>query len=298
MSTSHLRRRAIQIGGFVILLGSLAYLAQVAARSRLAWDRLSDGTMVTPVALSCLAYLLLLVLAAVGWGALVLSRPPLGHLRAVLSIYGLSHLAKYLPGNVFHLAGRQVLAATRGFSQKAVAVASVQEAASVAALCAGLALLGDLLADRPTLPLASPGILIALLAAGMAAGAFIVPRLFAAWGLPLSLPAVAVAMVCHAAFLTGSAALAHALAAPLGLMSLSFGTTLAVWCWAYLVGYVTPASPGGLGVREAVFTALLPQNGDVGPALALALTMRVISIGGDLLFAALGAVLARRAERG
>ncbi len=293
MITPALRRRVIQLGGLMILAGSLAYLVQVVMRSAPVWDRLSDTTMIIPVILSCLTYLLLLVLAAVGWGTLVLSRLPRGHLRVILSIYGLSHLAKYLPGNILHLAGRQVLAAAQGFSQRAVAVASVQEAVSVAALCAVLALGGDLLADRSILPYASPALLIgALVVVGMVV-ALIMPRLFAAWEIPLHFSAVAAAAACHAVFLAGSAAVAYILAARLGLMSLSFGTMLAVWCWAYLVGYATPAAPGGLGVREAVFTALLPQDGDAGPALALALTMRMISVGGDLLFAILGAALGR-----
>jgi len=295
MTVPGLRHRVVQLASFAVLLGSLAYLVQVLMASAPVWDRLSGAEMiVVPVTLSCLAYLMLLVLAAVGWGTLVLSDSPLGRLGAVLSVYGLSHLAKYLPGNVFHLAGRQVLAAAQGFSQKAVAMASAQEAASVAGLCAALALGGDLLADRPVLPLVPPAILLGALLVGMGVAAFIVPRLLAVLGISLFAPAVAVAMACHAGFLAGSAAIACALAPRLGLSSLSFGTTLAVWCWAYLVGYVTPAAPGGLGVREAVFTALLPQDGDAGPALALALVMRMISIGGDLLFAALGAALGRR----
>ena len=44
--------------------------------------------------------------------------PSLDYKKA-FSIYSLSQLAKYLPGNVFHLAGRQALGVAAGFSGKA-----------------------------------------------------------------------------------------------------------------------------------------------------------------------------------
>jgi uncharacterized membrane protein YbhN (UPF0104 family) len=62
---------------------------------------------------------------------------------------------------------------------------------------------------------------------------------------------------------------------PLGLFAAMF---LAAW----LVGFVVPVAPGGIGVREAALLALAGSL--VGPAtlMACVLVLRIASILGDL----------------
>jgi hypothetical protein len=63
---------------------------------------------------------------------------------------------------------------------------------------------------------------------------------------------------------------------------------------AWVIGFITPGAPAGLGVRETIFlTALRPIYGE-GAALGLTIAMRVLTAAGDALIFAVGLVLRRR----
>lgn len=51
----------------------------------------------------------------------------------------------------------------------------------------------------------------------------------------------------------------------------------------YLVGFVAPLSPGGLGVREGMLVVLLAPQYGIGTALVLSLAIRLANIAGELL---------------
>jgi glycosyltransferase 2 family protein len=65
--------------------------------------------------------------------------------------------------------------------------------------------------------------------------------------------------------------------AQLGWLDYTWGFAL-----AFVIGFVTPGSPGGIGVRDAVLFGL--YQAPLGPALAASLTLatRVVYILGDL----------------
>lgn len=287
--------RIIRWGSVVLVAASLIYLGLAIEA---AWPRLQAQLrreMTLPLLLAAMAHVVLLVAVALGWAGLVVRGVPHGRtLCALMSAYGTSQLAKYLPGNVFHLVGRQVLGRTCGASQTELAAASMQEVAAMAVACGTLAVAADLAGTRHLLPLAE-GIMVAALALGVVVLATLLAsrRHFGPLGRLVNPGAFLAALASHGFFLGGGAAIAWMLAAPLGAESPSFGPLLAVWCWAYLAGFVTPAAPGGIGVREAVFVALLPAAGNPEFGLALALALRLVSAVGDLLFAALAAALGR-----
>jgi UDP-N-acetylglucosamine:LPS N-acetylglucosamine transferase len=62
---------------------------------------------------------------------------------------------------------------------------------------------------------------------------------------------------------------------------------VAVYALAWMIGFVTPLAPGGLGVREAVLTSFLAPIYGVGAAAVIALGLRVVHIVGDLLASAI-----------
>ncbi len=55
----------------------------------------------------------------------------------------------------------------------------------------------------------------------------------------------------------------------------------------YLVGFVAPLSPGGLGVREGMLVVLLAPHYGMGVAIALPIAIRLVNIAGELLAVAL-----------
>ncbi len=55
----------------------------------------------------------------------------------------------------------------------------------------------------------------------------------------------------------------------------------------YLVGFVAPLSPGGLGVREGMLVVLLAPHYGMGVAIAISLAIRLANMAGELLAVAL-----------
>lgn len=72
----------------------------------------------------------------------------------------------------------------------------------------------------------------------------------------------------------------------------SFGYLLGAYTFAWLVGFIVPFAPSGLGVREATLIALLAPVLGAAPATALTVGLRLANLVGD--FLAIGAVEAVR----
>ncbi len=59
---------------------------------------------------------------------------------------------------------------------------------------------------------------------------------------------------------------------------------LFAFIFSWIIGYVVPGSPGGIGVREAIFILILSQKYSQEAVVLVAITTRLINICGDLLF--------------
>jgi uncharacterized membrane protein YbhN (UPF0104 family) len=82
----------------------------------------------------------------------------------------------------------------------------------------------------------------------------------------------------------------HVLEAPEGYALVA----ISVFAVAWVAGFVTLVSPGGIGVREAILVAGLTPAYGAGVALAAAISYRVITSLGDGLAFLLGFLLERR----
>ena len=196
-------------------------------------------------------------------------------LRWSVSTYGLSQLAKYIPGNVFaHFVGRQALGAADGLPHGVLGRSSLYELLSLAAAGAIVGLWALPLIDGRLGWLATPHggaavVVLGLLAARVTVGARMA-RVFGAHLLVLLSGAVVFLWLLS---------LLGALPDPAAWLPFCGAYTI-----AWLAGFATPGAPAGLGVRELVLLFLL--RGDVqDEELLLAVTLaRVISVLGDTLF--------------
>jgi hypothetical protein len=289
--------RALRVLGTVLALASLAWLASVAfhhaaALRDLRWGPGALGALAAASALQVLT----VVIGALSWRLLLRAAGRDLPLPAALVVTGLSQVGKYLPGNVGQYLGRLALARRHGIPAREVVVTVSFEAAWLvvaAALMTGVASLWAIpagLAGTAARPLA-----IALLALAAVASPWLLARLLGRrfGGEPVSLPGPGTFAACllldGLSFLVSGSAL-ELLAGSLLGHSGGLGRTTAVFAVAWVAGYVTPGSPGGLGVREALLVAgLRPIHGAAG-ALALALAFRLATTLGDALafLAALG----------
>ena len=221
-------------------------------------------------------------------------------LRCHHAVYGRTQIAKYLPGNVFHLVGRQVMGGRLGHGQARLALASLLEALLLVLTAAAFSLpLVWRWLDQGLLwigALASP--VLAMVAAQIArhhhqptlcqlgavadrGGTGAVLRLLRA-------------AILYALFFLVVAAIFWMLGLSVsqsGGPTIAFAGGVAVVALAWLAGFVTPGSSAGIGVREAVLIAAL--EGTLGaPASALiALALRLVTIGGDIVFLILAMTL-------
>ena len=196
-----------------------------------------------------------------------------------LSIYGISQLGKYVPGNVAQVLGRQAMAQGAGYDGLAVARTAVFE---VVLLCAAAIVIGMIAAPviLPGWPVWG-GLGLATALYGMLW--FLVGNL---WGHHTRLAF---------GWLTGFLAITGVTF--LVLLVLSTEVTASAipivhgaYVGAWLIGYVAPGAPAGIGVREVAVTWLL---GDLTTPAILTFTVvlaRVVSIIGDALFFLVGLV--------
>ena len=82
---------------------------------------------------------------------------------------------------------------------------------------------------------------------------------------------------------------AHAFGADIGILHMFFVSSL-----SWLIGFLVIGAPGGLGVREAIFTGLLSTSVGTSTALSLAIASRMIFVTVDFLGALVFNVIARK----
>lgn len=194
---------------------------------------------------------------------------------SVLRVYGISQLAKYVPGNIFHLAGRHALGLAAGLPVRALVKSTVWELGSIAV--AGVAF-GLLIIPLVWAPVSQ---LVAVFSFFVA-----ISMLFCTAYFWISKPA-AVALLWQTLFLVVSGLV---FVATLLLMAdqVSFLSLVPSLCGAYviawLLGLVTPGAPAGVGIRESILLLLL-EGQVVSQALIMAVVLgRVITVLGDLAF--------------
>lgn len=256
------------------------------------------------------------ILSVLGWRSLL---KHLGHplpLLMVGRVFCLTQIAKYVPGNIGHHVGRVALAKTTLNVPITTSVASLmQESALVtlAVLLVGAACYG--LAPGLSLPSQLSGMghgavfmaMLAVVAAGLAALALanllksyhasvshralrFALRAAPSWSATAAtLPGYLMMYVVNGVAVT---VIASALL-PLQPADLLLLTTAYSLSW--LVGFLLPGAPGGLGVREAAMLFLLRDvyPGDI--VLTLTLLSRVATVVADFLIFLGGAALRRTA---
>jgi len=183
-------------------------------------------------------------------------------------IWFLSNLGKYVPGNIWSLTAMGVMARRRGLSAIAAAGSSViMQTVSLATGTAIVMVTGAKLLGQPVLVGASVLVLLAIL---LAAPRFLPP--LAGWigGLigrditPPSVPATSIWTAAAAGVLSWllyGVAFMLFVHGVLGSTPGELSSYIAVYTAAYILGFISPIAPAGLGVREFTLAAFMTQLG-------------------------------------
>ncbi len=255
--------------------------------------------MLLASAFGVVAQLAAVALATITWQVLLRAAGVKHPWRDCFRAIGGSAVAKYVPGNVFHLVGRAAVAARDGVPTGAIVGTMAIEAMLVlfsAALVGSPAIAARL--DELFALVPGPGPL-----AGLGIAAFFVLAavvLFAGRSLQrrearTSLSAVGITIALDVAtFILLGLSMAATLGAVLEGTGVDGSTVDAIgvvvacvpaFAVAWALGFVVPGAPGGIGVREATFLLLLPLQGDVvQAAVIVALVLgRLQSVVADVL---------------
>ncbi len=239
-------------------------------------------------------------------GNLVQLNQPVKRLVALI-IYGKTQIAKYLPGNVFHFAGRQWLARHYQLEQKKVLTATIYEILGhlfsvfcliLLSLCLVPSLLATFLSND-TLPfyhhlhslnLPSSVVVLAialilLFVLLLVRGKMYLDKAIVSWLVNAFKNLFTRNTFFYLGFHFVSAVLMVFVFSLLGAVDKSGAIMIMVAYWvSWLLGYVVPGAPGGLGVREMVFLLLLNHHFPEWQILTAAVTNRLFTTLGDFLF--------------
>lgn len=255
------------------------------------------------VVIGALSYGMAGFLLSSAWRCLLGAEPSTASTRWHHAVYGRTQIAKYLPGNVFHLVGRQVLGRQLGHGQARLALASLLEAILLLLIAGTLSLpiVWPWLGHDLLWLLAFVGLVPALVAAPWLHGRYQQALCGVAKKLPGSSVQAAQSIalrllrpVClYVVFFLVVAVILCLLAMSLGDSDRpDLVTSVSAVALAWLMGFATPGSAAGIGVREAVLIATLESTLGAPASSLIALALRLVSVGGDVIFFALSIWLA------
>jgi len=238
----------------------------------------SDFTLFTWLSIIGLAiiYCISCVLLAIAWHNILLFLDLKVRPSWSIQTYGVSQLAKYVPGNIFQFASRQAIGVSDGL---------------------------------PGLPLAKSIFweLLLIAISGVFFGILIIPNFWREFSQFTSIvifllfiiiffsiayfkksPKIGIAVGLYLSFLVFSSIIFIVVLFIINSSEL-FGITPIVYIggayvFAWLVGLITPGAPAGAGIREMVLFAFLQSFISQQNLLFAIVIMRFITVGGDIIF--------------
>lgn len=202
--------------------------------------------------------------------------------------YNLTQLGKYLPGSIWHYAGRAVAYRGLGANYSDIRDALIVESIWVVGAATAVAII-----------LAAPALTKTLLQAGVTTDFWGWALIAASAGLVLAV----VSILLFRRFMLGLLAkmsppprvivIQAAVWCLLGLallmlarglsIDISAGYAIGIFAGAYALGFLVPIAPAGLGIRDAALGAGLADAGTTGSVVTLLVLSRVIYMGTEVL---------------
>ena len=273
MMSSKARRALNHVGSALALLGVAFVVWRLGQAGAIATLRqLPPSAWVVIVALGVLYGVASLLLARAWWYLLLQTNVSASATWSVTT-YGISQLAKYVPGNIFQFAGRQSLGMAAGLPGAALIKSAFWELL--------ILVIAGVMFTPLVLPLVIPGFsstmstLLAVASVFTVAGvlrgligrhvqkAFLLDLLFLA--------------ISGLVFLT----LLHLLAKNTNILSHQWPMLIGAYVVAWLLGLLTPGAPAGIGVREALLILLTPSIIKETELLPVVAINRMITMTGD-----------------
>jgi uncharacterized membrane protein YbhN (UPF0104 family) len=235
------------------------------------------------IAIYCISNFLLVK----GWQYLLFNFGSTPSFSLAFKIYGTSQLGKYIPGNIFQFAGRQTIAVKNGI-KSSVSLKSIGWELGLLALSGSVFVILIMPLYFKTFSALLSVLVFILFLFILFRGLFYFNNLFY------------LTTIVYLVFLTISSLLfvgvLNMLNPRYDFLNWEIFFVIGSFVVAWLVGFVTPGAPAGVGVREFVLFFLLKNNFSESDILAALIFSRVISIIGDLIFFLIALTIKRQAR--
>lgn len=284
--------------GMAAVIGFSAYALHVA--DGIDWSRLSSPGALLGIAAAALASSLVIPISAFAWMHMLRSCGVNRAWEQLVTIMGLTQLGKYLPGNVAQHVGRLTMSLKAGIpavpftttvvSESLLAIVAAVFFGTVACVLGGARLLQPGLWEGTSSERTLPLLLLASVAlmAVMVASPRLINRVAARRLGTRNAPvpharALMLAFTCYIGnylvLAAGIWVMTHLLLDYAPSVWLLTGAFALSW----IVGFLLPGAPAGLGVREAAMLGMLQAVGGGPELLPLVIGLRVSTMLGDLL---------------
>lgn len=283
MKTKNFKKICNIVGGVLALIS----IVFVAFRVSKYWNQIPDDTFTIKLfmlvlVMGCGYGMANFILSAV-WKILMTNFQQYISKRNATKIYGMTQLAKYVPGNIFQLVGRQALAMSYGFSGRAIAICSILELLFL--MLAGVSFITWIV----PLFFSALNVYYSILIYFFVVGVFIIvcEKLKKQYFISVFFRYSAFLIISGSIFLCILYFVADKWTVKFELILPIIGTYVIAW----LAGFVTPGSPAGVGIREFVLILMLkPFFSEMDIVLAAVLG-RVVTILGDCFYYAYSLLL-------
>jgi len=286
-------KKKITIIGNVITIVTLGYIVTLLPSIEFKNLNISFFSMSNIFLILPLLYILLVALMSYAWRTILLNsnKSPINILQPFI-VYAITGIYKYLPGNIFHYVGRQFFSKSLNRTQKEIAKSSIVETLLLFLTLMLLTIPVIIFIPFPQEYLTyldftfSKKYLLMILCFGIFIFYFIfkkkIPRITHLVFMYVSVFLLHSAILCVLFFLQNNS--------PVTTDTIFFIIGISIGSWA--LGYITPGSPGGIGIREAVIMYLLSISlTTLDNALLIALLFRIVTILGDIYTYFLGKLL-------
>lgn len=227
-------------------------------------------------------------------------------IRFISSIYLKANVAKYLPGNVFHFAGRHMLVRKKGVKDKDLVFSNIMEIICLLifsgiiifiGFVSGIITIPEIIKEKINLYfLIIAGIVFLILVIGYIIYMKIKKKTIN-WKLFVKkksiLNILKITLLYFFIFIILGLVLYSVTLIVLNI-DLNINDIIFVICsfsLAWVLGYIVPGAPGGLGIREAVIIIMLSSKFTETGALLSSVILRGITILGDVLGFFIGNIL-------
>ncbi|WP_220771096.1 lysylphosphatidylglycerol synthase domain-containing protein [Shewanella sp. MBTL60-007] len=280
-------------GGLLVTLCSVFFVMYLVDN----WSLLSMSFFakenISMLSLALLLYLVCFAFTSIAWHRLLVSTGQNTQICQVTTIILISQFGKYIPGNFSHHLGRAVLAHRTGLTSQSISITMTCEIIIVIISAAVIGITAFIL-NRSLLLSIVPNVskfslyLSLIIPLTLIISIFFIPKTFhylKSYVSNLKFPSKRALSECYLlytfSFLVFGWILYLITTAYPKVEFTNYWFLTASFTIAWLLGFITPGAPAGLGIREAALISLIAPVYGSGLALSLAVTLRMLTTLGD-----------------